>query len=303
MTTRPPRTLRWLAAVGLLALSVVLTGGMVFVRHPMATFEVLGRLGLRGAGLHRAELPGPRGRVVYFAGGSGPTVVLLHGANDQAGAWARLARPLAAAHRLLVVDLAGHGESGPRDGELSVGDLLKSVEAVLDAEARGGKVSLVGNSMGGWLSLLLALARPEQVERVVLLNGAALVGETQVNLLPRTREEARASIQALSGRAGRRVPGFVLDDIARRSAGSPLERLLRSPLEPYLLEGKLGDVQQPVTLIWGAADQVMTVAYAEKVAAALPRAKLLTIEGCGHVPQRECPHRLLPLLLQALEGA
>lgn len=305
MAERRRSSLGFVLAVGLGIVALFAVGAAVsFYRSPLRSFERLGRVGLRAAGLERAEAKGPRGRLVYFRGGRGPAVVLLHGANDQAGAWVRVARPLARGHRLLVLDLPGHGESEPGTGPLSVADLLGGVEALLLAEAGGGKATLVGNSLGGVLALFEAHRHPERVAQVVLVNGAAIRGDgpaIAISLLPKTRGEARTAMEALTGPGAPRVPDFVLDDLVRRAPGSPLERLLRSPDAAHTLDGKLGEVRAPVTLLWGDADRLMPPSYAERVQRELPAARLRLIPGCGHAPQRECPEKLLPLLEEALE--
>ncbi len=295
------------ALLALLGLAVIalLTLGVVGYRHPLATSEVLGHLALRGAGLERASVEGPRGSLVYWRGGSGSLVVFLHGANDRSGAWARVVGPVKTRHRVLVPDLPGHGGSGPKEGPLGVADLYAGVEALLGAEARGERATLVGNSMGGWLAMLYAHRHPARVSGVVLVNGAVLRGdgtEAQVNLLPNTREEARATMFAVTSPKSPLVPDFILDDLVRRAPGSPLARILASPLEGFLLDGKLGEIQAPMTLLWGKDDKILPVSYAERVASQLPSARVEMIPGCGHVPQRECAPRLLPLLQQALDG-
>jgi pimeloyl-ACP methyl ester carboxylesterase len=293
-----------LALLGLVGVAVVALV-VVGYRHPLATVEVTGRLALRGAGLRKARLEGPRGPLVYFRGGSGSPVVFIHGANDQAGAWARVVGPVQARHRVLALDLPGHGESGPKDGPLGIGDLYAGVEALLAAEAKGERATLVGNSLGGFLAMVYAHRHPDAVAGVVLVNGAALRGdgsEAKVSLLPRTRDEARAAMFAVTGPSSPLVPAFVLDDLVRRAPASPLARLLASPVEGWLLEGKLGEIRTPVALLWGADDRILPPAYAERVASGLPSARLETIPGCGHMPQRQCSDRLLPLLLQAVDG-
>ena len=61
-----------------------------------------------------------------------------------------------------------------------------------------------------------------------------------------------------------------------------------------------GDQQVPVELVWGEEDGLMTMAYAERMLARLPAARLHPVTGCGHVPQRECPDRVLKVLDAAL---
>ncbi|HET7747285.1 MAG TPA: alpha/beta fold hydrolase, partial [Vicinamibacteria bacterium] len=200
---------RALAILAGVAVALALAALAVFVARPLRTLEVLGRSTLRASGFRKSTLAAPKGPLTFFAAGSGPALVLLHGVNDQAGAWARVAKPLAAGRRVVIPDLPGHGESAPREGPLTVADVLAGVDALVAAESAAGPVDLVGNSMGGWIALLVARDRPDAVRRVVLVNGAAIRGPDRgVRLLPRTREEAKASIDATFGPRGRDVPGF-----------------------------------------------------------------------------------------------
>lgn len=291
-----------LIALGVLAVAVSLVWSLLF--RPLAAFEAIERGRLRWEGFERRELAGPRGTLVYWRAGSGPVVVFLHGANDQAGAWVRVVRPIVARARVVLGDLAGHGDSAPADGPLSVTDLMAGVEALVAAEAPGSRVTLVGNSLGGWLALVYADRHPERVAHVVLVNGAAIRGdgtEATVNLLPKTREEARQAFDAVMSPSSPRVPSFVLDDLIRRAPASPLARLLAAPVpEEYALDRRLDGIRTPVTLLWGADDQVLPMSYAKRIAAELPSARLAVLERCGHVPQRECPDRFLPHLERAL---
>ena len=275
----------------IILIGVALVGAMLF--RPLATLETFERWRLSLAGMERVEVSGPRGPLVYWRGGAGPSVFFLHGANDQAGAWVRIIRPLLGSYRIFLVDLPGHGESGPADGPLSVKDLVDGVEVVVAAEAKDGRVTIVGNSLGGWLALIYADRHPDRVLQVVLVNGAAIRGdgsEAKVNLLPKTRAEARAAIQATMSPVNAAVPSFVLDDLVRRAPGSPLARLMTSPPPPeeYFIDARLGEFRTPVSLVWGEDDQVLPLSYAKKVTAALPASRLARIPACGHIPQREC---------------
>jgi len=285
-----------------IVLVLVLVAVVLFWRFPMRSLELLGRATLRGTGFEKHETTAASGRVVYWAKGTGPLVVLVHGVNDQAGAWARVAGPLARAHRVLVVDLPGHGESEPRQGPLRIREVRDGLSAVLEAERGSGPASLVGNSMGGWMSLLVAKDRPADVARVILVNGTALRAAPKVSLLPKTREDARRAMDAVTGPAAPPAAAFVLDDLVRRAPTSPLARILaNADFEDGLsLEGKLEGFKVPVTLVWGEADELLPRAYAERVATALGGAPLLLLPGCGHMPQRECPGPLLLLLEQVL---
>jgi pimeloyl-ACP methyl ester carboxylesterase len=292
------RAALWMA--GALAVAAVLSVA-VFVWRPLRTLEVLGRGALRAAGFRHETIDGPRGPLSCFHKGSGRAILLLHGVNDQAGAWARVAGPLAASRRVVVADLPGHGGSAPSEGPLTIDDVLAGALALVDREAAAGPVDLVGNSMGGWIALLAARERPQQVGRVVLVNGVATTPPDHgLELAPRTREEARQAMKAIVGPATPDPPSFVLDDLVRRAPKSAMARLAGGIAPRHLLDGRLGEVRVPVALVWGEADGLLPVDYARQVAAQLPSATLATLPGCGHIPQRECPDVLLPALRAAL---
>lgn len=290
-----------------IAAVVVAAGGWVawMLRYrPLTVFAWQTRVALRSAGLHKVEVATSVGPQTVFVGGQGPTVVLLHGAGDNAGTWFRVVPDLVKAHTLIVPDLAGHGASAPHSGPIEVKAVLNGVEAVLDTLAPRQRVVLVGNSLGAWIAMLVAHSNPERVALAVCIDGGAMKGSNvHARVLPRTRAEARESVNQTRDPASAAVPNFVLDDIVRHAREGPLARFASSAatMEAYVLDDtQLRELRVPVRLIWGASDRLVPLDYAERMKAQLPQADLLTMERCGHVPQIECPQQLLPALQQAL---
>jgi pimeloyl-ACP methyl ester carboxylesterase len=244
--------------------------------------------------------------MTYWEGGSGPVMVLIHGAGDQAGAWARSLGGLVTDHRVVIPDMPGHWKSDPRSGPIHMEQLLEGLDRVMDACCSTEPAVIVGNSMGGWLGFLYARDNPHRVSRLVAVNGGPLFNpESAVDIFPKTREEARETMNGLMGPASPPIPGYVLDDIVRRSDSGPAARFAQTAGEmgAYLLDGKLDEVTVPVELVWGDADQLLTIDYARRVLDGLPRARLHPVEGCGHVPHRECPLKFLEVLKNALGTA
>ncbi len=280
----------------LLAVGAVLT--LRFVRNPLAALARRNRAALGQAGLTRVSLDTPAGPLVYWKGGSGPRVVLLHGAGDQAGSWSAVATRLAGGFSLVVPDLPGHGDSAPLAGPIAMGSIVDGVTRLLEKE---GSAVVVGNSLGAFAASSVAVARPDLVTRLVLVNGGPILGERpDLSLAPRSREEARRLMEEIRDPASPKVPGFVLDDVVRQARSGPLSRLVPGEMVPFLLDGKLGSLRAPVDLVWGASDRMVPLTYAERLRAGLPAARLTTVERCGHVPHVECAERFAGALAKVL---
>jgi len=282
---------------------LVIVGCWMVWKRPLTIDAWMSRSALKVNGLEVAELATESGSMTVWEGGSGPTLVLLHGAGDQAGAWARTVGGLVTDHRVVIPDLPGHAKSDPRSGPIHMEQLLDGLNRVMDAYCADDPVVIVGNSMGAWLGFLYAREHPMRVARLVAVNGGPLFEpDPQINIFPTTRDEARETMKGLMGPGSPQIPGYVLDDIVRRTGNGPAARFAQTAAEMgvYLLDGRLDEVTVPVELVWGAADQLLTVDYAQRMVDGLPRARLHPIKGCGHVPQRECPLRFIDALKTAL---
>ncbi len=289
-------------ATAALLLIGVITMVVISWRRPLAVAAWMNRRTLVRAGFTKTRVPTSLGSLTMFTGGEGPTVILLHGAGDQAGTWAKIAPELKSKYRVVIPDLAGHGESDPKAGPLRVGTVLAGIEAIVNSEP--GKVIIVGNSLGAWVGALYAQKHPEKVERLVLVNGGPLIGDRpDITLTPKNRQEARRTLDALMDPGAMRIPNYVVDDIVREGQSGPLMRLSQTADEmpKYLLTGRLQEITAPVDLLWGESDQVMSLGYARRMRAELPSARLATLARCGHAPQLECPRAFRQKLMEVLQ--
>jgi pimeloyl-ACP methyl ester carboxylesterase len=268
----------------------------------MTLFVWANRRALDRAGFESRTIDAPTGAVHYWTKGEGVTLVLLHGAGDSGGGWARVAPVLAEDFRVVVVDLPGHGDSAPSEGPLDMSTILAGTDALLD-EVGAETTVLVGNSLGAWLACLLAVERPGDLDRIVAVNGGPLRFEnTTVTLLPSTREEARALLDALRDDGAPPVTDNVLDDLIEWSAEGPIGRLFASydDLSSHVLDGRMAEVGVPVDVVWGMSDDLFPQEYARRMVAELPAARLTWIEACGHTPAMECPQAFLDTLREVL---
>jgi 3-oxoadipate enol-lactonase len=248
-------------------------------------------------------------RLAYTVDGSrrGRPVVLLHPWFGCAAFWDPV-RPVLTGCRVITFDLyspaAGDwaAMAAPEAMASAVGDVLRR-------EADRPAV-VIGNSMGGILAQLVAVAWPALVERLVLVGTGARSAGLQ--------SEFAARLAAwLAAPDPRVLPDFTRGLVAPRAAGHPavlacVERV--ATLDPaYLaavpraaqrldLRAGLGGVRAPALVIRGELDIIRTRAHADELAASIPGARALEIAGAGHSPMVDSTDEFNRLLVDFLAG-
>ena len=192
--------------------------------------------------------------------GKGPTVVWLGGfRSDMAGTKAQILSEWAqeSGQAFLRFDYFGHGESS---GDFLKGSITRWREdalAVID-ELTSGPLILVGSSMGGWLSLLAAVARPDRVQALVLV--APAPDFTEALMKPGLPAKAHAALER---------DGVWMAPSDHDPAGYPITRLLLEDGARWsVLPGPLG-FKGPVRILQGAKDEAVPWTHAQQLVAAL----------------------------------
>jgi pimeloyl-ACP methyl ester carboxylesterase len=256
--------------------------------------------------------------------------VLLHGFTFNAFTWTQILGPLASDAPVLAYDQIPYGLSAKPVSPDTTGVDLYSKSAALERLFRVldaldiQRAILVGNSSGGTLALEAALAQPERIAGLVLIAPwvhskrpilpSWLVALPQIERLtlalarylgtgspllaysyadPSKIDESR---RALTG-AHRLMAGWDL------AWGALLQRSLTDPVE---IAEHLDEINQPALVLTGDNDQVVPPADTEATATALPNASFAVLQGCGHLPQEECPQQVTSAIaawLDAQEGA
>ncbi|MEM6793288.1 MAG: alpha/beta fold hydrolase [Acidobacteriota bacterium] len=278
---------------------------------PIAQLVAMARGQLPALGFERRSADVAGHGLVWWQKGEGAPVVMIHGVADQAATWLLVAPSIGEGRQLFLVDLPGHGDSGPAAGPLPMGAVVAGLEGWLKGHvgAADRPVTLVGNSMGAWLAAIIAHRHPEWVERAVLINGGPIASRPVpdgaggvVSLMPADRDEARALMAAIRDPGFPATPDAVLDDLVARVTGGEVERMFaaEADLERHLLTGRLAEITTPVTVIWGTSDRFLGDDFKTRLLGGLPRAELLEVPACGHMPQIECAAALIPHLRTAL---
>jgi pimeloyl-ACP methyl ester carboxylesterase len=260
----------------------------------VSDFVRMARGALVATGFVRHEEDG----VVWFDGGSpdadAPILVLVHGVNDHAGTWFTVAPSLGRTHRLILPDLAGHGESAPKDGPLPMSLLSEKLRFAIDTALGATRTfTLLGNSLGGWLAMLYSLDHPERVEHLVLESSGGLSLPFGSPLVAGDRDEAVTILRAVHG-PSYEAQDWVIDSLLQRAIDSPMIRMTGA--EEQFVDARLHELDLPTTLIWGKDDGVLPLPNAEALQRGIRGATLHVLEGAAHIPHMQQPERYLACL-------
>lgn len=273
---------------------------------------------------HRMEFAGYETRVLELEG-DGPPVVMFHGYADSADTWRLTLAQLARRNqRAVAVDLPGFGDAD----ELDPGLILPQLDAFAFDVLRYGSgrpqepAVLVGNSLGGCVSLRLAadhgarvsgvlaaapaglqmsrllflverdpilrslLAIPAPVPAAVLRAAVARL-YVQLAFAPKHQVDPKV-ISTFSSHHGHRTKVASLLQIAHRMLPE-----LRNALP-------LDQIDTPLLLVWGDRDRLLFHGSAQQILGAVPGSRLELLSGIGHCPQVEAPERFTELLVEFL---
>lgn len=235
-------------------------------------------------------------KIHYLEAGSGPVVILLHGLGGDTSNWAMTVGALAQKYRVIVPDQIGFGKSDKPLMNYRVGTLVDFL-AGFYKELKIDRAVLVGNSLGGWTAAAFALAHPEKVDRLVLVDAAGFKIEANVDprmfnfLNPSTREDVRRILSMIYYNKAFTSDAAVDLLFARRIAsgdGYTIQRFIDSVVNGYdMLDGKLSALKHRTLIVWGREDLLTPIAMGERFKREIPNSELLVFEKCGHVPQLE----------------
>jgi pimeloyl-ACP methyl ester carboxylesterase len=232
----------------------------------------------------------------YWDVGSGPVVVLVHGLGSRKEDWLPVVAPLAQKYRLLVPDQIGFGKSEKPLLDYSVQTYVDFLNEFL-RELKIEKASLVGESLGGWISALYAVELVEgghliPMDKLVLVDAAGLKQDAPIpNLNPSSLATMRGVMEAvfydtswLNEEALRKV----FTDKLSVHDGYTVRSFLGNPMiATERLDDRIGKIKTPTLVMWGKQDKLLPMALGERYAAGIAGAKLVSFDKCGHVPPIE----------------
>lgn len=237
-----------------------------------------------------------RSGAAFVAEGEGEPLLLVHGVGLRLEAWEAQIAALSAGHRVIALDMPGHGGSAPLAAGARLPDFVAWLARVLD-DLGIERANLAGHSMGALIAGGMVAEHPDRIARVGLLCGVHR----------RTPEAAAAVVaRAEALRRGERDSAGPLARWFGDGSDDPAYPLVREWLETVGTEGYAAayaafatgdatyadawpDVRQPALFLTGALDANSSPAMARRMAEAAPRGRAVVIEGHGHMVPMTAP--------------
>jgi pimeloyl-ACP methyl ester carboxylesterase len=258
---------------------------------------------------HFADIDGVR--IHYQEKGTGTPLVLIHGYTSLTYTWREVFEPLAKSFRVIAVDLKGFGFSGKPDG-----DYTRRAQAVLVTHLlehlKIDRAWLCGSSMGGEVALNVALANPQRVAGLVLIDSAGVDVPGRGTLAPAylqipvvgrllialsltsdklVRQGLEKSFYDHSKITADGVASYYRPLQTRGGQLAALRARAQWPLFP--VEPNLDKISVPTLILWGAQDQLIPLAAGRKFNSLIKGSSLVIFDNCGHLPQEEMPARVI----------
>ncbi|MCH7800070.1 MAG: alpha/beta fold hydrolase [Chloroflexi bacterium] len=243
----------------------------------------------------------------YVVAGEGRPVLLIHGLGASMVVWRENIAALAERFRVYAIDLPGHGDTDKPDIEYDAESNVEFLRGFVESLGVG-QIAMVGNSLGGALALMTALAHPEIVSKLALVSSGSLGREVSIWLrLPSLPIVGKLMTMGPIDSTGFMLRKALFDKSLatpelitelRRTNSLPgareaVSKIIRNFISlwgvrrRYVRARDLGRLEMPLLIIWGAEDRMIPPKHAYRAARANSRVDLHVFSSCGHMPQLE----------------
>ncbi len=248
-----------------------------------------------------------------------PGLIFLHGTGGHAEAYVRNLAAHAEHFDTYAIDMLGHGFTGKPDYDYEIPRYIDHLAGFLDAR-HIERVSLSGESLGGWVAGAFAVAHPDRVDKLVLNTAGA--ERVNPDALAALRVSTKQAVEDPSWeRVRARLEWLMFDNadvhddlVASRQAiystpemSSGVDRILclhtiEARKKFALTAEQWGSIAAPTLVLWTSHDPTAEVDVGEDLAALIPGAKFVVMQDCGHWPQFEDPDTFNRIHIEFLLG-
>lgn len=273
--------------------------------------------GLRqDAGLTIKSMNIPDFKIVYLEGGTGDTIIMLHGFGGSKDNWLWFAKYFTPNYRVIIPDLPGFGESSkPQDTKYNIMFQVERLNLFVK-ELKLTKFHIVGNSMGGNIAGNFTAAYPDMVKTLALFDSGGVVSpikseralllEKGINPLIAKDVNGYDKLLEITFVKPIQLPSMIKKYVAKQAVkAAPFnERIFKdfSNTDNTALEGKLNKITAPTLIVWGDSDKVSNISSLPIFKKNIKNSKAVIIKECGHVPMMEKPQETASVYKDFLQG-
>lgn len=254
-------------------------------------------------------------KIFYLEGGSGDTVLLVHGFGGDKDNWTRLAKYLSGKYRVISPDLPGFGQSSRiRTSNYNIENQTERLAAFTEA-LKLERFHIAGNSMGGNISAYYAIKNPSRIISLTLINSAGIMppvkSELVLNLekgynplLVNDADDYDRLMKFLFVKSPY-IPGSLKKELASSAVRNrEFNDKIFSDMRAKMLDLKpmLGKIKAPTLIIWGDTDRVLHVSSVEIFSKGIKGSTSYILKDCGHVPMIERPEETSAVFLNFING-
>ena len=262
-------------------------------------------------------------KINYAMAGSGPALLLIHGANFGWGVWYPNIPELAKQFTIYAIDLPGAGRSSRLDYSKMEPekDLLEVVDEFTQKMGLEN-FSVIGCSMGGWIALRLALKHPEKVKRIVVENTvgfadymtasekiigfypfAKFIAKIFIN--PKNRKNVKKFLMEIFYNKNLALPEAFIDyfcETMQTSHNLLFISRLTALHKKLNLEKSLSGIHNKTLIVWGEKDVIIPLHKNAQNFKLIPQVQISVIKDAGHIPSLEKPQEFNSLVNDFLTG-
>ena len=273
--------------------------------------------GLRkDAGLSIKSVTIPDFKIVYAEGGTGDTIILIHGFGGNKDNWPRFAKYLTPNYHVIIPDLPGFGDSSkPQDAKYNIMSQVERLNLFVN-ELKLTKFHIAGNSMGGSIAGNYAATYPENVKTLALFDSAGVVSpikseralllEKGINPLVVKDVNGYDKLLEMNFYKPFPIPSLIKKYLAKQAIkAAPLNEKIYNEItntDLTALEGKLNKITAPTLIVWGDSDKVIHVSSVGVFEKKIKNSRSVIIKECGHVPMMEKPQETASAYQDFLKG-
>lgn len=300
-----------LKVFGGLFATFILAVGIIYFIYPGLMMSAVQSLSASGAGLTKKSAVINGYTAHYYEGGdsSKPTLMLLHGLNDDKNSFVTSIRELTTSYHIVLPDLQAHGDNKKSEGrDYSIAGQASFINQLTDT-LNISQLVIGGNSMGGHTAAAFAASYPNKARGLMVLNatGMQLNSESvyvyfpdkvDVQFLTDFFESAFVTppafpqpvLQHLVNKLNLTIP-FMNDLIKQVETGAD-----------FRMNEAVQSIKVPALVLWGKHDPIMPIEYGQTYVENLVNARLVVLENAGHSAQFEIPERIQSELRAFMES-